>query len=297
MQSKLWLLIRKEYLGDIRSRSFWITTFLTPLLIVGFGAFIGYLSSQSEFMHSSQPNSDYEMSAEQGVGMMSGIFLVIFIMMYGAMIFNKVKTEKTNRIVEVLVSSIPGRTIMISKVISVALFGLTQMVVWAFLIAGLIFTIHLFMPVAFDLSIFFNPTALKLLGIALLYFMGGFLFFGSLYAACGALTDKNNENQSYMTMVTMILMVSMYVAMFAIDNPFSGLTQVCFYLPFTAPSVGALLSIGQMAAWWETVLGLTVLYGSSYLMLVLAGKIYTSAVMLKGKKLTLRDIRTFLSAK
>lgn len=297
MQSKLWLLVSKEYSNDVRSKSFWISTFLLPLLIVGFGAFIAYLSSESEVMHSSTPNTDVEMSVEQGIGMTTGVFLVIFIMMYGAMIFNKVKAEKTNRIVEVLVSSIPGRTVMISKVISVVLFGLTQMLVWLILIVGLVFAIQVFIPFSFEISTLLSPRVLKIIGLAMLYFLGGFAFYGSLFSICGAVTDRNNENQGYMTIVTMTLMVSMYLAMYSVDNAVTALAQACFYIPFTSPAVGSLLAIGNIASWWQILISLVLLFGSSYFFLIIAGKIYTSAVMLKGKKLSLRDIRTFIRAK
>lgn len=297
--STLSLLVSTEYRNDIKSKSFWIGTFLLPIVGVAFGFIVGYLMDSSDAMKemntATAPKGD--ISAEQAIGMMTGVMLVIFIMVYGAQIFNKVKTEKTNRICEVLVSSIPGRTLMISKVISVALVGITQILVWAALLIGILAVIYFFVPLSFELTDVLSPRNFLLLIVAILYFIGGFMFYGSLFAACGAITDRNNENQSYMTVVTMVLMMSMYVGMFATDNSGSALARICFYLPFTSPSVGGVLGISGEASWWQTALSLITLFGSAIFMTSLAGKIYTSALLLKGKKFSPRDIIVFLRSK
>lgn len=299
MSNLLPLLVSYEYRNDIKSKSFWIGTIALPLVAVAFGMIVAYLMDSSDAMRSmyggSQDNND--MTASQAIGMMTGILLVMFIMIYGAQIFNKVKTEKTNRISEVLVGSVPGRTLMISKVISVALIGITQIFVWIAM-AFLSFGVAVFIsPVPSMILSNFSPAVILMLVLAILYFTGGFLFYGSLYAACGALTDRNNENQSYMTLITMVLMMSMYLGMFATDNVNSALAQFCFYFPFTSPAVGGVLGVGGTAPWWQIALSLLTLYGCAFGMTSIAGKIYTSALLLKGKKLSLRDITTFLKAR
>lgn len=299
MSSQLSLLVATEYRNDIKSKSFWIGTFLLPVIAVAFGFIVGYLMDSSDAMRemNSVTAPKNEMTAAQAIGMMTGVLLVIFIMIYGAQIFNKVKTEKTNRISEVLVSSIPGRTLMISKVISVALVGITQILIWGLLVVGLTGVIFLIAPLPFNLSSLISLHTLGLMAIGMLYFIGGFLFYGSLFAACGAITDRNNENQSYMTIITMILMMSMYVGMFATDNATSILARICFYLPFTSPSVGGVLGIAGEATWWQTALSLVLLFGGAFVMISLAGKIYTSALLLKGKKFSPRDIMVFLRSR
>lgn len=299
MASVLSLLVSTEYRNDIMSKSFWIGTFLFPIIAVAFGLVIGLLMDSSDAMQEMTPsgkNSD-DMTAAQALGMMSGLLLVMFIMIYGAQIFNKVKTEKTNRISEVLVGSVPGRTLMIAKVISVALVGITQMLVWAVLIVSILGVIFLFVPFPIGFGEIFTFRNLGLLMIILLYFSGGFLFYGSLFAASGALTDRNNENQTYMTIVTFTLMISMYIGMFSTDNAGSILSKVCFYIPFTSPSVGGVLSVSGIASWYEILISIVVLFGSAFIMTAVAGKIYTSALLLKGNKFSPRDIMVFLRAK
>lgn len=299
MSSILSLLVATEYRNDIKSKSFWLGTFLLPIIAVAFGFIIGYLMDSSDAMKemnkTTSPGDD--LTAEQVFGMMSGVMLVIFIMIYGAQIFNKVKTEKTNRISEVLVGSVPGHTLMISKVISVGLIGLTQLIVWGALIAGIFATVCVFAPVNLHITDLLNLHTLAMMLVAIAYFFGGFLFYGSLFAASGALTDRNNENQTYMTIITFVLMLSMYIGMYSTDNGTSFLTQVCFYLPFTSPAVGGVLGVSGALPWWQTLLSLLVLYGSSLFTVSIAGKIYTSALLLKGKKFSPRDIMVFLRSR
>lgn len=299
MNSTLSLLISTEYRNDIKSKSFWIGTFLMPVIIIAFGFVIGFLMDSSDAMKEvgATTGPKQEMTDDQAIGMLSGILLVMFILAYGAQIFNKVKTEKTNRICEVLIGSVPGRTLMISKVISVALVGLTQILIWAFLMIGIFGIVIIFIPMVSGIGSIFTLRNMGMLLLALLYFAGGFLFYGSLFAATGALTDRNNENQSYMTIITFLLMISMYVGMFATDNANSLLAKICFYVPFTSPAVGGVLGISGIASWWQTLLSLASLFGCAFMMISLAGKIYTSAILLKGKKFSPKDIIVFLRSK
>ena len=294
-------MVSMEYRMDVKAKSFWITTFLIPVMIVAFGVFIAFLSEGNAgfemFSKSTAPTPD-DINDDQAIGMICGVFLTMFVMMYGAQIFNKVRTEKTNRIVEVLVSSVSGRSVMLSKVISVALIGLTQMLVWALLIMGIVFAVLVLLPVKVSFSDIFSVSALWPLVVCLLYFIGGFVFYGALYAAAGAMTDRNNENSGYLSVLMMLMMASMYIGIYAVDaDPGAPFAVVCFYLPFTSSTVGAVQTVAGMVPWWQTLISLVVLFVTDYIVLSLAGKIYTSAVLLKGKKLTPKDILTFLKSK
>lgn len=300
--NRLSTMISMEYRMDIKTKSFWISTILFPLLIVAFGAFVGYLSYESDAMREvgeiSSPATDDDFTGMQVYGMLVGIFLTMFVIMYGSQIFNKVKSEKCNRIVEVLISCQSGRSVMLAKVIGVALIGITQILVWVALIAGIVCVVFLFVPTSdIDFSPLFSAPVLLGAVEAVLFFIGGFVFYGALFAAAGALTDRNNENQGYLSMLMMLLMASFYVGIFAADADGSAMATVCFYLPFTSSTVGAVQSISGFADWWQTLLSLAVLYASAFIALALAGKIYTSAVLLKGKKFTPRDIITFMKSK
>lgn len=299
---QLKLIISNEFLTDIKSKSFWLTTFLMPLITVLFGVVVGLLATQSEAMTSvsdslSGIDSDADLTGSQIYGMLMGIVLTMFIMVYGANIFNKVKAEKCNRIVEIMATCVDGRTMMLGKIISVGLIGLTQIFVWGFILA--VFAIGAIM--IFDISAIMNILTDSRIWLGLIwgiaFFIGGYVFFGSLYAACGAMSDKNNENQEYMTVVTFILMLSFYMSQFVVDNGGSTVSICMTFIPFTSPSIGAVNAVTGANPLWMSLLSLIVLYFFAWLALSISGKIYTSSILLKGKKFTPRDIVLFIKMK
>ena len=296
---QLKIIVSTEYLTDIRSKSFWISTFIVPIVIILFGGVLGVLMAESDTFTKTvselptQPDAE-EMTAAKAVGMMAGIFLTFFLMIYGAMIFNKVKTEKCNRIMEIICTSVPGKTLMLGKILSVGLTGLTQLLIWTLLVfAGV--TVF-FLIFGFNVPWEYLTAGKTSLAITwtLLYFIGGYVLFGSLYAACGAITDKDNENQAYMTVITFILLGAFYLGEFAVDNGDSTLAIVCSYIPFTSPTVGTVAAVSGAAPIWQISTSLAVLYVCAFFSVALAGKLYRSSMLLKGKQFTPKDIITFL---
>lgn len=299
--SQLGLIIRNEYLTDIRAKSFWISTFLVPVLMVAFGGIMGYLMSESDsamkVQESIMPDSDKEMSPLQGIGLMMGVFLTLFIMMYGSQIFQKVKTEKTNRIVEILATCVPGRTMMLAKIIAVGLVGFTQLILWASLIIILLIGIMLVFPFDIPWDKILTYDYIMAIVWSVLFFIGGYIFFGSLYAAGGAMTDKNNENQEYVAVLTLVLMSSFYIGMYAVDHGDSAFVRILSFIPFTSPTIGAVNAITQAIPLWQAIVSILILFFFAWLAMVFAGKIYSSSILLKGKKFAPKDIITFLRSK
>lgn len=296
---QLKLIVATEYLTDIRSKSFWISTFVVPVVIILFGGVLGVLMAESDTFTNTindlptQPDPSH-MTAAKAIGMMAGIFLTFFLMIYGAMIFNKVKTEKCNRIMEIICTSVPGKTLMLGKILSVGLTGLTQLMIWGLLLfAG---ATVFFIIFGFNVPWEYLTAGKTYLAITwtILYFVGGYILFGSLYAACGAITDKDNENQAYMTVITFILVGTFYLGQFAVDNGNSTLAIVCSYIPFTSPTVGTVNSVSGEAPIWQTATSLAVLYVFDFFCVAFAGKLYRSSMLLKGKQFTPKDIVTFL---
>jgi ABC transport system permease protein len=300
--SQLSLIIKNEYLTDVRGKSFWISTLLVPVIIAAFGLFGGIMASQSESMGSVvndlpiTPEAE-TMTAQKAAGMFMGMFLAIFLMMYGAMIFTKVKTEKTNRIVEILATCVDGRTMMLAKIIAVGLVGLTQLLVWALLAGAIIVGVFLVFTPDISFGFLMSPKVWLALLWTICFFIGGYIFFGSLYAAAGAMTDKDNENQAYMSILTFMLLGSFYIGEFAVDHGDSAFARVCSYIPFTSPTIGCVNAVTETAPLWETALSLILLYAFAVLALVISGKIYSSSLLLRGKNFTPKDIVTFLKAK
>ncbi|MCM1290612.1 MAG: ABC transporter permease [Prevotella sp.] len=297
---QLRIIVANEYMTDIRSKGFWITTIALPLAMGLFSFFIGMLAKDSTVLQSiGNPSSSNmnELSGHEIMSMLTGMFLTLFIMLYGAQIFNKVKQEKCNRIVEILATCVEGRIMMFAKIISVALIGLTQILFWFILLGLSIWMLILvFIPEISLISLKYTDIFISFT-LSVLYFIGGYLLYGSLYAAAGAMTDKNNENQEYMTILTFILLGSFYIGQFAVENFDSPLTVWCQYIPFTSPTIGAINATSGHASWWHTVISLLILYSSALLSITISGKIYRTSILLTGKKFSPRDIITFFRAK
>lgn len=296
---QLKIIVSTEYLTDIRSKSFWISTFLVPFIIFLFGGVLGVLMAESDtFMNTmnkmpTQPDAE-EMTAAKGVGMLAGIFLTFFLMIYGAMIFNKVKTEKCNRIMEIICTSVSGRTLMLGKILSVGLVGLTQLLIWALMIFAAVTFFIIIFGANVPWEYLSNGKTYLAITWTFLYFIGGYVLFGSLYASCGAITDKDNENQAYMTVITFILLGAFYLGEFAVDNGDSTLAVVCSYIPFTSPTVGTVGAVSGSLPIWQIATSLAVLYASAFFCVMIAGKLYRSSMLLKGKQFSPKDIVTFL---
>mgnify|MGYP001637688145 CR=1 FL=1 len=298
--NQLSLIIRNEYLTDVRSKSFWIGTILVPILFIAFGIFIGFMMQDSEatqkMANPAAPDPE-DMTGLQVLGMLTGIFLAMFLMIYGAQIFNKVKKEKCNRIMEVLATCVTGRTMMLGKIISVGLLGFTQLLIWAgLIILGCITMVTVFNPdipwdMLNDISVYMA------IGWSILFFVGGYIFYGAIYAACGAITDKDNENQGYMTLITFMLLGSFYIGEFAVNHPSNAFVIFCSFFPFTSPTISAVNAIAQNVPIWQSIVSLVILYAFAALSVMFAGKIYTSSLLMKGKKFSPKDLLLFMKMK
>ena len=304
--NKLKLIISNEYKTAVGRKSFWIMTFIFPVLMLAFGLVMGFLMSDSTSTMSIMdsindktgltPEED-TMTAAKAVSMIVGMVLTMAMLICGSQIMQMVRQEKTNRIMEFLATCVTGRTMLTAKIISVALICFTQVALWGACLA--LFAVGF--VIVFDLSIpwhlLLHPLFWKTLVWTLLYFIGGFMMFSSLFAACGALTDSNNENQQYLSILMMFVLSSMYIGMYAVDHPTSMLAQVCAYFPLTSPTVGAVNAITGEVPLWSSILSVVVLYICAYGSIVLGGKIYSSSMLLKGTSLSPKAIAAFLKSK
>lgn len=298
--SQLGLIIKNEYLTDIKTKSFWIGTILVPIIFGAFSIFIGFLIEDSEatkkLANPAAPDPS-EMTGIQSLGMLCGIFLALFLMIYGAQIFNKVKKEKSNRVMEVLATCVTGRTMMLGKIISVGLLGLTQFLIWGAMIAVIIFGVMMILNFSIPMEYLTDIRIYQGLLWSGLFFLGGYIFYGSIYAACGAMSDRDNENQAYMTLITFLLLGSFYIGEYAVTNAGSALVIFCEFFPFTSPTIAAVNAVAGAVPLWESVTALVILYIFAFFSVSLSGKIYTSSLLLKGKRFTPKDILLFLKSK
>ncbi len=248
--------------------------------------------------------------AAMGLGLMLSLITYMFVLMYGAMIMNSVIEEKTNRIVEVIVSSCRPFQLMLGKIIGVGLVGLTQMAIWLalFVIVGII------AGGALGISSMGSPEAMAAAGASadtgvmdgimkelysinflpiilyfILYFLGGYLLYSSLFAGLGSAVDQPSDSSQFMTPVMLIMIIALYAGMFCMENP-SGPTAVwCSIIPFTSPVVMMVrLPFGVPA--WQMLLSLVLLFGTALGITWIAARIYRRGILHYGKKASFGDL-------
>jgi ABC-2 type transport system permease protein len=435
--SKLKLIIRREFIAKVRNKTFLVMTILSPLLVVGMGALIGYLgklnqenvrviayldesslfqdqdfedtesvkyldfseddyevaktkvdisdyygllyipkkdsindiASNVEFYSKKSPNIivinslenkveerlrhvrmtqlgididklneskvnanikllDFEggksskliNSMKIGVGMSAGYMIMMFIIIYGAMVMRSVIEEKTSRIVEVIISSVKPFQLMMGKIIGTALAGLLQFTIWGILLLIISAVLSSIFGVdtldmqgvnvpseqaevmksmaKSDAQLVFEE--LKNLPIAtmffsfLIYFIGGYLLYSSIYAAIGAAVDNETDTQQFMLPVIIPLMLGVYIGFASvISDPHGPISTIFSMIPFTSPIV-MLMRIPFGVPWWEIAISLLLLIGTFFLIVWFAAKIYRVGILMYGKKPSYKELYKWL---
>lgn len=252
-------------------------------------------------------------------GMIMGFAIYISLFFYGTMIMKGVQEEKTNRIVEVLTSSVKPFQLLMGKIIGVGAVGLTQFILWIVLIFGVNIVAGIIFGVAFNPQtsvgmgqmpnnaidtdemqlIVNNISTLPFTQIMIffpIYFLGGFLLYGSLFAAIGAAIGEDGDQQSLMIPVTVPIIISILIAVNVINNPDSSLGFWGSIIPFTSPVVmSALLPFRPV--WWQVALSLSLLIGGFVLTTYIAAKIYRIGILMYGKKITFKEMVRWIFAR
>ena len=245
-----------------------------------------------------------------GFGGGAGYLLMMFIIIYGNMVMRSVIEEKTNRIIEVIISSVKPFKLMMGKILGTTLAGITQFMIWLIIGGGLLICLTLYLgldpetaktPVgnmaATDLDKIelilldiLRLPLLKLAGFFLIYFIGGYFLYSSIYAAIGAAVDSETDTQQFMLPIIMPLMLAIYVGFFAvIDNPDGSVATTFSMIPLTSPIV-MLMRIPFGVPWWQLVLSIGILVGSFLFTVWFGSKIYRVGILMYGKKPTYKEI-------
>ena len=251
--------------------------------------------------------------ASIGIGFITGILIYMFIFMYGTMVMRGVIEEKTNRIVEIIISSVKPFQLMIGKILGVALVGLTQFILWVFLTI-LISSIAETMFVSSeeisnsinsaDQSLIFNEISKLTGGIDLLliffsflfYFLFGYLMYSSLFAAVGSAVDAEADTQQFMLPITIPLIFSFILIQPIMDNPDGVLAFWMSIIPLTSPIIMmARLPFGVES--WELILSMFLLIIGFIFTTFIAGKIYRTGILMYGKKISYRELWKWLTYK
>jgi ABC-2 type transport system permease protein len=216
----------------------------------------------------------------EGLAYLGALLLYIAIISFGYAVASSVISEKSSRVVEIVLSAIRPEQLLSGKVLGNGLLGLIQI--------GLIALVGLGIALPSG-EISLPDSTAETVVLVFVYFVLGYLFYGCAFAAAASLVSRQEDSQST-TMPILVLLIGGYLlANAALDQPDGGLATVSTFLPPLAPLVvPGRAAQGELAA-WELVLSLAVMVLATLLIVRLAGRIYERSVLRFGAPLTLRD--------
>jgi ABC-2 type transport system permease protein len=258
--------------------------------------------------------------AAYGIGYASGILIYITMLIYGMMVLRGVMEEKTNRIAEVIVSSVKPFQLMLGKIIGIGAVGLTQFFMWIVLILVLSTTAQYFishdtlqqiqalqqnngtMPGGgmmqasesaqriYDFQHgFATVNWLLVVGCFIFYFLGGYLFYASLFAAIGSVIEDVQGSQSLTLPITMPIIFSFLIMSVVITSPDTPLAVWSSIIPFTSPTVMmARIAYGVPGTvpYWQLITSMLLMVAGFLFTTWVAAKIYRTGILMYGKKVS-----------
>jgi ABC-2 type transport system permease protein len=223
---------------------------------------------------------DEQKDSLQAVAFFAILLLYGQLLTYGYWVASGVVEEKASRVVEVLLAAIRPRELLAGKVIGLGLLGLAQLLVIAAL--GLVIA-------AATGSLEVDSDVVAAVGLSLLWFVLGYAFYACAFACAGALVPRVEELQSSITPLSVIILVSLFIAFGVNSDPSSTLATVTSFIPFTAPmTLPPRILVGE-ASTIEIVGGAVITLASAAALIPLAARVYEGAVMRTGSAVKLRD--------
>lgn len=264
-----------------------------------------------------------------GVGYMGGLLIYMFIFIYGSMVMRGVIEEKTSRIVEIIISSVKPFQLMMGKIIGIALVGLTQFVLWIVLTMGIVGVFNVAFadqlmdrnipqvtqastdlipdgatsPMAADPAIeeVANEGFLEVLDMLqsinipvmllsfLIYFLGGYLLYASMFAAIGGAVDNETDTQQFMLPITIPIILALVMMPSVIENPAGPIAMWFSMIPFTSP-ITMMMRIPFGVPAMQIIISMLLLVLTFVGMTWVAGKIYRTGILMYGKKVTYKEL-------
>lgn len=235
------------------------------------------------------------------LSMMLDMLLYMFILIYGQMVMTSIIEEKNNRVLEIVVSSVKPFNLMLGKIIGVGLVAITQIFIWAVLISVCIsVTIPFLTPetlgtdssteIMAAVSQFTDASfLLTILICTVLFFIGGFLFYSSIYAAIGSAVSNVQDASQLSTIATLPVIIGIVASMAIMQDPNSTFAVWISVIPFTSP-MAMMSRLAYGVPFWQIALSVAVLYVSFIFMIWLCGKIYRVGIFMYGKKPSFMEI-------
>ena len=222
--------------------------------------------------------------------------LYMALMLYGQAVLRGVMEEKQTRVAEVVVSSVEPWKLLGGKVIGVGAVGLTQFAVWiSSAILLLRYRGQILERLGASAMSFTTPDVTIGMGIVLLlFFVTGYVFYSSLFAAVGAMVSSEQEAQQALMPIILLLVSSFVFFPPILSKPTSGLAHTLSWLPFSAPIVMPLRIAVIPVAGWEVAVSLISVAAGSYIAVWIAARIYRTGMLMYGKRPSMREVARWL---
>lgn len=268
-----------------------------------------------------ESNSSAEMISI--IGLVLSLMIYMFITIYGSIVMQGVMEEKTNRIIEIMISSVKPFDLMLGKIAGIGFVGLTQVFLWAilsvfFINGSLLFfgdssqTTELMMNSqldqvstltgsdalpANDIQMLLQSIPFASIGINfILYFIGGYLLYSSLFAAIGSAVNQQEDAQQFMMPMMIFMIFALYTGLYSIENPDGPMAVWCSFIPFTSPIV-MMVRMPYEIPVWQNILSLILLYGTAMGAIWISGKIYRIGILMYGKKPNFKELIRWIGYK
>jgi ABC-2 type transport system permease protein len=253
------------------------------------------------------------------LGGLMGFMMYLVIFIYGSMVMRSVMEEKLSRIVEIMVSSVRPIHLMLGKLIGVGGVGLTQLAIWAILIPVVLTIVSALIPgvdpsqmnnmgsmaqvneQSFDgfsakqiISTIFNLKWWLILPVFIIFFLGGYFIYSSLFAAMGsAINEDMGEGQQLMLPIVIVVLVAFYMLFPVLSNPNGSLAVFASLFPLFSPIVmPARLAFDP--PWWQIIISIVLMLLTVWFFIWLTSRIYRVGILMYGKKATLREMIKWL---
>ena len=251
---------------------------------------------------------------KMGLGYIAGILIYFFIFFYAVQVMRGVIEEKTSRIVEVIISSVRPRQLMMGKILGIGLVGVVQFLIWVILSGTIYAVVSTFIypeifaqqvpagPGAPDLSTVDQTNLFSMLNSInfpvvlsgfVFYFFGGYFLYSALFAALGSAIDQEADSQQFMLPVTAPMIIAITTAMNVIQDPNGPLAFWMSMIPLTSP-ISMMIRLPFGVPIWQIGLSALILVSTFFCVVALAGKIYRVGILMYGKKVTWKELYKWL---
>jgi len=247
------------------------------------------------------------------LGLVMGMILYFVLIVFGTMVMRGVKEEKTNRVVEVIMSSVKPFELMFGKIIGISLVGVTQFIIWSLLFS----VVNVILRPLMISKLNFDPASLgdagatadtgnlegidkiaaelfsvnywRLGGYFIFYFLGGYFIYASLFSAVGSIVEDDNESQQLIFPVMMPIILSAGIVVSVINDPNNTIATIASMFPLTSPIV-MMARIPFDPPMWQIGLSMLFLVIGVLFFIWLSAKIYRTGILMYGKKINIKEI-------